>query len=87
MPEMHYNMTHRPVIETSLPMTVPNKKNKLSSKNLTRFKEKRSISIKSYEGWDLLPLTYRPNMKFITTPIMKIREAVQKVQIGIVWGA
>jgi len=26
-------------------------------------------------------------MKFLTTPIMKIWEAVQKVQIGIVWGA
>jgi len=23
-------------------------------------------------GWDLLPLTYRPNLKFLTTPIMKI---------------
>ena len=31
-------------------------------------------------GWDLLPLTYRPNMKFLTTPIMKIRVSVQNVQ-------
>jgi len=23
-------------------------------------------------GWDLLPLTYRPNLKFLITPTMKI---------------
>jgi len=23
-------------------------------------------------GWDLLPLNYRPNLKFLTIPIMKI---------------
>jgi len=23
-------------------------------------------------GWDLLPLTYRPNLKFLTTPVTKI---------------
>ena len=32
----------------------------------------------------MLPLTYRPNLKFLTTPIMKIWEAVQNVQIGLV---
>jgi len=37
-------------------------------------------------GCDLLPLTYRPNLKFQTTPIMKIREVVQNVQIEVVWG-
>jgi len=37
-------------------------------------------------GWDLLPLTYIPNLKFLTTPIPKICEAVQSVQIEIVWG-
>ena len=35
----------------------------------------------------LLPLTYRPSLKFLTTPIMKIWEVVQNVQIGVVWGA
>ena len=33
-------------------------------------------------GWDL-----RTNLKFLTTPIMKIWEAVQNVQIGVVWVA
>ena len=37
-------------------------------------------------GCDLLPLTYRPNLKFLTTLITKIWEAVQNVQIGVVWG-
>jgi len=37
-------------------------------------------------GCDLLPLTYRPNLKFQTTPIMKIRQVVQNVQIEVVWG-
>ena len=32
-------------------------------------------------GWDLLPLTYRPNSTFLTTPITKIWEAVQNVQM------
>ena len=36
-------------------------------------------------GWDLLPLTYRPNLKFLTTLITNMR-AVQNVQIGVVWG-
>ena len=35
-------------------------------------------------GWDLLLLIYRPNLKFITIPIMKT--AMQNVQIGVVWG-
>jgi len=35
-------------------------------------------------GWDLLPLTYRRNLKFLTTPVMKMWEPVQNVQIGIV---
>jgi len=41
----------------------------------------------SLAGWDLLPLTYKPNLKFLTTPITKIWEAVQNVQIGVVSGA
>ena len=35
--------------------------------------------------WDLAPLSYRPNLKFLTTAIIKIWEAVQNVQIGVVW--
>ena len=41
----------------------------------------------SSAGWDLLPLTYRPNSTFLTTPITNIWEAVQNVQIGVVWVA
>jgi len=37
-------------------------------------------------GWCLLPLTYRRNLKFLTTLITKIWEAMQIVQIGVVWG-
>jgi len=37
-------------------------------------------------GWDLLPLTYRPNLKILTTPIMKICKAVQNGETGVVWG-
>jgi len=40
----------------------------------------------SSAGWDLLPLTFRPNLKFLTTLITNIWEAVQNVQIGVIWG-
>jgi len=33
-----------------------------------------------------LPLTFRPNLKFLTTPITKTWKAVKNVEIGIVWG-
>jgi len=41
-----------------------------------------------FQGWlvvnrlDLLPLTYRPNLKFLTSAITKIWKAVQNAQIG-----
>jgi len=41
----------------------------------------------TFAGWDLILLTCRPNLKFLTTPIMNIWEVVQNVQTGIVWGA
>jgi len=37
-------------------------------------------------SWDLLPLTYRPKLKFQSTAITKIWEAMENVQIGVVWG-
>ena len=47
----------------------------------TPFRDDLSLS-----GLDLLPLTYRPNVKFLTTPITKIWRAVQNVQIVVVLG-
>ena len=35
-----------------------------------------------FSGWDLLPLTYRPNLKFLPTVITIIWRAVQNVCIG-----
>jgi len=36
-------------------------------------------------GWDLLPLTYRPNLTFLITPITKIWKALQNVEIEVAW--
>jgi len=43
----------------------------------------------SSAGWDLLTLTYRPNLKlkFLTAPITKIGKVVQIARIGVVWGS
>jgi len=58
--------------------------NKATQKNVSRDLNRAHFRYDSSSaGLDLLPLTYRPNFKIITTPITT---KIQNVEIGVVWG-